>query len=86
MESYIHDKNEGLDCSQVSMIRATAERLDSFIFFFFFLYCIVLFRINNAYYAAPTLKCVTFNSFEKLLLPYDYPLALSCSIVHNKPV
>lgn len=28
VESYIHEKNEGLDSSQVSMIRATAERLD----------------------------------------------------------
>lgn len=26
VESYIHEKNEGLDSSQVSMIRATAER------------------------------------------------------------
>lgn len=34
VESYIHDKNEGLDSSQVSMIRATAERLDSFILIF----------------------------------------------------
>lgn len=46
MESYIHEKNEGLDSSQVNMIRVTAERSD-FIYFLYYMYQPVMWDLKN---------------------------------------
>lgn len=43
VESYIHEKNEGLDSSQVSMIRATAER--SGLSYFLYIYLLLIIDI-----------------------------------------